>query len=187
MHIITGLVLAALLGKGKSPRLPALPRLQTGPVRVVHDLPGRVRLRVTALDDCGDHARILAERLPAIQGVQGVTVSPTTRSVLITYNPAAVRPALLFAAVVRLLGLDRAIDRPPRPVVARELRDVCRALNRAVYERTGGIIDLHTAVLIVFIALGVRKMLQQQSAILPAGLSMVWWAMNGLLRETPRP
>ena len=49
MHIITGVLLAGLLGKNKSRRRTLMPMLRTGPVQTAHYVPGRVRLRIPSL------------------------------------------------------------------------------------------------------------------------------------------
>ena len=103
MHIITGMVVAALLGKGKTPSL--LPFLKTGPVRVDHSMPGRVRFRVPALGEGRSETALLREKLPTLDGVKGVEVSEETGSILVRFTEDRVKPELLFAAVVRLLGL----------------------------------------------------------------------------------
>ena len=85
-------------------------------------------------------------------------------------------------SIVRLLGLEKELQRAPMPVLVRELREAGDAANRAVYERTGGLIDLWTAIPLVLGAIGVHRVLTQRSAIMPAGLTMVWWAYSALLR-----
>ena len=53
MHILTGFLLAGLLGKNKFRRRTLMPMLRTGPVQTAHFVPGRVRLRVPSLAENG--------------------------------------------------------------------------------------------------------------------------------------
>ena len=145
MHILTGFLLAGLLGKNKFRRRTLMPMLRTGPVQTAHWMPGRVRLRVPSLAENGAGAAMVREKLPTIQGVQSVKLNPATGSVLIVYREDEVRPELLFAAVVRLMNLDAELKRTPQPVVTRELREILGSVNRMVYDRTGGLIDLWSA------------------------------------------
>lgn len=124
MHILTGLVLAGLLGKIKDGRRTLLPMFRTGPVRTVHWLPGRVRFRVPSLVNDGRGAAVIQQKLPTIQGVRSVQLDSNTGSVLVVYREEDVRPELLFAAIVRLLGLDEEVRRTPEPVVTKELREI---------------------------------------------------------------
>jgi hypothetical protein len=92
-----------------------------------------------------------------------------------------VRPELLFAAIVRLLDLEKELEQTPRPIVVRELRAVVDSLNRAVYERTSGILDFSSALLILMAAVGVSKIMAQGSVAMPAGFTLVWWGLHQLL------
>jgi hypothetical protein len=181
MHIITGFLLAGLLGKNKSRRRTLMPMLRTGPVQTAHWIPGRVRLRVPSLLENGAGAAMVREKLPTIEGVQSVTLNPATGSVLIVYREEKVRPELLFAAVVRLMNLDAELKRTPQPVVTRELREILGSVNRLVYDRTGGLLDLWSAALILLTAVGVQKLLVQGMRAFPAGLTLVWWGLASLL------
>lgn len=67
---------------------------------IVHDVPGRVRLRARSGFSLRK-AQILADRLDAVGGIEGVRVNPRTGSVLLLYaNDEAKRAAFLLLAVV---------------------------------------------------------------------------------------
>ena len=197
MHIITGMLIAGLMqlkrGEGIGglnlaglAKISLLPHLKTGPVRVEHAVPGRLRLRVPSLSDDESGAVRLGERLPGIAGVEAVHIHRETGSVLIHYRGDEVRPELLFAAVVRLLGFEDDIARPPRSLVTRELREMLGAVNRMVYDRTGGVLDLWSAVMILMAGLGVRKMWQSGlTQSLPSGFTLMWWALHSLAKTDP--
>ncbi len=136
MHILTGFLLAGLLGKNKFRRRTLMPMLRTGPVQTAHFVPGRVRLRVPSLAENAAGAARCEQKLPTIEGVRSVRLDPATGSVLIVYREGEVRPELLFAAVVRLMNLDAEMKRMPQPVVTRELREILGSVNRMVYDRT---------------------------------------------------
>ena len=91
------------------------------------------------------------------------------------------RPELLFAAVVRLMNLDAEMKRMPQPVVTRELREILGSVNRMVYDRTGGLLDLWSAGLILLAAIGIQRLLVQGMRAFPAGLTLVWWGLASLL------
>ena len=181
MHILTGLLFAGLLGKDKFCRRTLMPMLRTGPVQTAHWIPGRLRLRVPSLAKNAAGAAMVQEKLPTIQGVQSVRLNPATGSVLIVYREDQIRPELLFAAIVRLMNLDAELKRPPQPLVTRELREILESLNRIVYDRTGGLIDLWSAGLIILAAIGMQRVLAQGMRAFPAGLTLVWWGMASLL------
>ena len=179
MHIITGILLAGLLKRKNRPS--ALPMLRTGPVQTDHLLPGRVRFRVPSLIAAPERAENLSQRLHTLEGVRHVAANPATGSVLIEYREAVVQPELLFAAIVRLLGLEKELERTPCPALVRELRAVLESLNRVVYDRTAGTLDFSSGLLLLLAAVGVRKMTQEGAKALPAGFTLVWWGLHQLL------
>jgi heavy-metal-associated domain-containing protein len=179
MHIVTGMLIAGLLGKGKKASL--LPMLRHGPVNTEHALPGRVRFSVPSLKDDDSKAEFLQEKLCTLDGVQSVNVAPVTGSVLIGYREGVVQPELLYAAVVRLMGLDKELEKTPRPKLVKELRSVLDSLNRVVYDRTGGILDFSSSLLIVLAAVGVKKMFAEGAKAMPAGFTLLWWGAHHLM------
>jgi hypothetical protein len=183
MHTITGLAIAALARRLKRDKwLAGLPRYKTGPIRVAHAIPGRIRFLVPSLR--GDDSAGLSwlERLRDLQGVSRVDVSSVTGSVLVIYRPAEVDPALLFGALARLLGLEGDVERTPAPVMLRELREFGKSLNLAVYDNTSGLVDLWSLLIIGFVVLGVKGVYQRGWASLPAGVTLLWWALNSASR-----
>jgi hypothetical protein len=124
----------------------------------------------------------LAERLAGIEGVESADASAVSGSVLLRYNEQVVQAELLFVAIVRLLGLEREVERAPTPALVRGVRQAGAAANRAVYEQTGGLLDLWTAVPLVLGLIGLQRISTRRSAVFPAGLTMVWWAYSALLR-----
>jgi hypothetical protein len=186
MHIITGMLLAGLAGLKKNKNDKGshrLPRFNTGPVQTVHSLPGRLRLRVPSLSEDEDARKTVAEHMPRIKGVDLVEISPVTGSVLVLYEQNELEPELLFAALVRLLGFDEELEGSPTPILTRELKTMGESLNRAVYEQTGGVIDLWSAILILLAGLGIRSMVRNPAQAFPAGFALLWWGLNGIRRS----
>jgi len=184
MHIITGLIMASLLkrGKNKEEAVVTSPLLKlAAPVRTRHILPGRARFEVPALRGDQKTTEELAVTLQRIESVEAVRVSPVTGSVLLCYDPDTVSPELLVAAIIKLLRLDDELNQVPPSIVGREFHEVSHALNRAVYDKTGGIIDLRTALFIALAAVGVTRLRKGGMLALPAGFTLLWWAGNGLL------
>jgi len=179
MHILTGMLMAGLLGKSRGASL--LPMLRTGPVRTAHAVPGRIRFRVPSLQGDPSRAEFLRAKMAPLEGVLAITVTPQTGSVLIRYQEGKVRAELLFAAIVRLLGLDDELKQTPQPTIVRELQSLMDSLNRVVYDRTGGLLDFTSAASIVLGAVGIQKLVSKESKAMPAGFTLLWWAFHQLL------
>ncbi len=190
MHILTGLLLARLLKRraahGRNPHAATKPSPlcdMPGVIGLVHSLPGRSRFRLPVLKGRPEPASELASRLGGLQGVRKATACARTGSVLLEYDATRLTPELLAAAMVRLLGLERAFAGQVDSTVRREIRHVARACNLAVYQQTGGLLDLRTAVLLGLALVGIKRLMAQRSLALPAGFTLLWWAGHGLLRD----
>jgi hypothetical protein len=179
MHIVTGMLLAGFMGKRRG--LSLLPMLRSGPVQTAHSIPGRVRFRIPSLAEQPERAAELEARLATLEGVVDVRAASRTGSLLIRYREEKVRPELLFAATVRLMGLEDELQRCPPPAVVRELRSVVDSLNRVIYDRTGGLLNFTSALMILLAGLGVRKLFQQGASGLPSGFTLIWWGVHQLL------
>lgn len=66
---------------------------------IVHELPGRLRVRDVGLRGRTDMVRQLELELHTLPGVHTVTASPTTGSVLVRFDPAAIDREGLLAAL----------------------------------------------------------------------------------------
>ena len=182
MHILTGLLLTALLKRkpgGRNPHLPTFP----GVIETVHALPGRIRFRTPYLVDRQGQAEDLQKRLARLDGVHEVAVSAVSGSVCVWFAADRVTPELLLGAIIRLLGLERHLQRLPRSVVGREIREGGEAVNRAIHAKTGGLLDLWTTVPLVLVGLGIRNVATGR----PYGWPMLWWAYRSLFPPNGSP
>jgi len=182
LHILTGLIATALLGyRKKSNRSPLLSL--KGPVETKHLLPGRVRFHVPCLKNDEAKRDLLEEKLGGIESVESVRITASTGSLLIQYDEKHLEPELLFAAIIRLLGLERALERTPQPALFQEYASLIRSLDRAVYDRTHGLLDFHTTVSFGLATLGLMQLLTRSQRILPPGFHLLWWGYMGLSQE----
>jgi hypothetical protein len=186
MHIITGLLLTAFFGKKvKQQRAqPTSPLMQLKwPIATKHFFPGRVRFQIPLLVGDDDGRQRIETQLQRVDGVDSVQTNRVSGSVLIHYQTDRIAPELLFAALIRLLGLEQELERTPEPIVSKEIRNIGEALNRAVYAGTDGLFDLWTGIPLVLLLLGVRKIMTEGTlGSFPAGFTLVWWAYMALFR-----
>lgn len=188
MHIITGLLVAKLLkarmGEGRERGECAgfdSPLLNTPQViSMKHHLPGRVRFSVPSLVKAHENAEMLGAELLKLRGVEDVEISAVSGSVLISYDCESLNEELLAAVLVRLQGLESNFSGDLESSLSRELRAWARSLNFAVYQKTGGVLDLRTALFLTLAVMGVKRMLADRALGFPAGFTMLWWASMGL-------
>jgi hypothetical protein len=136
-------------------------------LRVVHEIPGRLRIRVPPDVDLPR----LAEAVRTEPGVLSSTGSARTRGLLVLYEPESQSGEALKDALGRHSGLDVPYESPPPAAVAtrrgRPGSAVAHALRRGVGE-----IDQHVH--------QATRGLVGLSGLLPLALST--WAVSQLLR-----
>jgi len=172
MHLITAAVVSALLGRKRGVDHNRLPSF-AGVIETTHVLPGRIRLRAPIL--IGQHraADQLQKSLARLDGIRAVEINALSGSLLIQFAPDRVRPDMLLGAAIRLLGLEKEIQRPPRSHIGEGIRQAGDSLNRAIHQQTGGMIDLWTSVAVLLLGTGVRHVAAGNAQL---GLQRLWWA-----------
>ena len=179
MHLVTGILIAALAGRAKQNKvLQGLPMFQTGPIQIAHALPGRIRFVIPGLRDTNEPMEKGIEQLRSLKGIDSVTSSTVTGSLVVEFNHELVPPPLLFSAISRLLGLEHELDKPLTPAVVKEFKQIGGSLNRMIYDETYGFLDLRTIAIGGLLVLGGRKLLTEKWASFPTGLTLLWWAFH---------
>jgi len=187
VHIITGAIIAALLGSKSKEKGSGSPILRIrGPINTTHLLPGRVRFHIPLLKNNDTQITQLDEQLPKIKGITSLQITKETGSVLIQFDQSTVKAELLAAALIRLLGLEKELDKTPEPAIPREIREMGRSLNKAVYDKTGGLIDLWTAIPLLLLAVSGRKIFAERQLAMPAAMTLLWWSYNALFHGNSR-
>lgn len=187
MHLVTGVIIAALAGRAKQNKvLQGLPMFKTGPIQIVHVLPGRIRFVIPALKSNHETMQPGIEQLGKLKGIDSVVFSSVSGSLTVRFNHEMVPPPLLFSAVARLLGLEHALDKPLTPGVIKEISELGSSFNRMIYDETNGLLDLKTIAIGSLVVLGTRKLLAERWATMPTGLTLLWWAFNLINRGDGR-
>ncbi|MBI4865278.1 MAG: hypothetical protein HY815_34195, partial [Candidatus Riflebacteria bacterium] len=122
---------------------------RTGPVQFRHQTPGRVRFSLPALRGQPRLGSELQTQLKRLKDVDEVTVTPISGSLVIRYHGARLDAALLGEVVAGLLKLG--VDSRPQELsfIRKELGALTHVLDRALFERTGGILDLRVLLVIM--------------------------------------
>jgi hypothetical protein len=180
MHIITGILLSLLMKGGKETKKPAL--LQTSwPIRTLHLLPGRVRFQIPLMVGKGEELKVATSQIAKIKGVKWIDSNKITGSILIYFEHTTIQADLLFAALIRLLGLEDELKKAPDSYLGTEIHTVFESLNQALFSKTNGIIDLYTTISLSLVALGISQIIKNKTNIFPTGLTLIWWAYNSLV------
>ena len=155
-------------------------------LRVAHDIPGRLRLRVPV----GVSVEGLIDAVAAQPGVQACTWSPRTRSLLVVYRPDSASAAGILETIAHHTSLtvdpDGASSEASRPAVrghalAHGVRDAARDLDHRVRRVTRGVVGLGGLLptLLVFWAVGEVV----RGRVRPLAWTSALWYAHGLFRD----
>lgn len=186
MHIITGLLISMLLGKknlaGGIKEGKQKPIGFRNIIEVLHYLPGRVRYNIPSLQQA-DFGKSSLEAVKNIKGIETVTANKLTGSVLVCYDETILSPDIITAALIHTFGLQEAVEKPPVPEIWKTLNGATESLNRAVYEKSGGLVDLWTGIPLGLAAVAIFRMLSQRTLTLPGSFTLLWWAYMALAQS----
>jgi hypothetical protein len=158
-----------------------------GALAVVHDIPGRLRIRLPAAARCEG----LEETIRKRSGVVSCGWTPQTRSVLIQYRAGAISARELAAAVATHCGVgngwsaDIEAQTTGPPMVSVALTRVFADMNQSVSRLTGGAADLRTLVPLGLVAWALREILSGRAG--PLAWSAALWYAHGLFRDYALP
>jgi hypothetical protein len=146
-----------------------------GEIEVKQDIPGRLRIYCHKLrDDALSDA--LTVQLCRIDGIKQVSVSRVTGSILVLYDAKKIESHLLQAALVKLLGVETQSDLGGQSIIMKEITLTNQALNYAILDKTRGIIDVKTALPIIFIGLAIKELIRTGTLGTPAPITLLYWA-----------
>jgi Heavy metal associated domain 2 len=172
--------------------------MESGGIKVVHAIPGRVRVKMARLKENPAIAPEVQERLSAVQGIQRVEVNPITGSVLISYDRTAfesLESLLSLAAHLSPLfpdldfnGLEDWLTSENTngnaPPVAERLGSFFGGLNVKVSETTGGV-DLKFLLPLTLFLLGVRAVMVAGKGVFPTWYDLLWFAFGSFFMLNP--
>ncbi len=183
MHILTGLILSRLLAGDKKKKAF---RGFRNIVEIRHHIPGRVRFYIPSLINNTGAGHNLEKQLIKADPVKQIKINPVTGTLLIIFEQEQIEVATLTGVIVKLLGLEQEIEKTRPSIVGKELYDILKSANSSLYESSNGFVDLNSLITISFLSLGVYSLLRSPK-ILPAGLSLMYWAYNNSMRNMGQP
>ncbi len=160
-------------------------------LKVVHALPGRVRLKVAKVKDNPALARRAEKKLAQVPGIRQVEAKSDTGSVLIHYDTehllSLASVEILSATLEELFpeieigalmaGLTALVGNPaakPGEALAEGITGSFSALNARVKNLTGGL-DLKVIVPVALIFLGLRGIWQSEKVPAPSWSNLLWF------------
>jgi hypothetical protein len=159
-------------------------------IRIVHVLPGRVRLKAPSVKGNPALALQVQKKLRGISGVREVRANPLTGSVLLLVDlvklveSEALAPALeeLFPEITALELASRIITGAGQATTGllsptESISGSISALNTRISHLTGGI-DLKLLLPLTLLYLGLRQLLTAKKAPAPAWYDFLWFGFS---------
>ena len=156
-------------------------------IRIVHDIPGRLRLRLPP----GASTVGLQDVIDGLNGALTSVWSPRTRSLLIRYDAEVLTPAEIARAVAEHADLDLPTSSDDSPAedgrspVAAAIVDTFNGVNERVARRTRGRLDLSMLVSVGLVLWAGRQILRGPVTSL-SWTSALWYA-HGIFRDYAAP
>ena len=161
-------------------------------LRVAHDIPGRLRLRLAA------HAPTegLTAAISAEPGVVSCTWSARTRSLLVLYDPQHGDRTAIVEAVARLTGLDQPVESgngsaatpdrsEPGALLISGVREVVGEVDQRVQRTTRGLFGLGTLLPVALVTWSIAQVVRGRAT--PLSWTSALWYAHGLVRDYQVP
>jgi Heavy metal associated domain 2 len=152
---------------------------------VVHELPGRTRLRVPAALLSPERAERLADALTAVAGVAKVEINIRTGGVLVSHAPSLLAADLSARAEATLSSLQAegvpvspSADGKGITSIARDLKRVFVDADRDLRKATDGMLDLGTATTLTMLAAGAVEIAVTEKLPVPPWFNLAWWSFR---------
>ncbi len=152
-----------------------------GVCEVRSSLPGRMRLFAPSLAQNPRAAKAMREQMLKTGVVCDLTVNPRLSTALIIYDEKQANGAVIEGAIIKLLGLDEAINAKPVSKAEAGVKALTQGIDHAVLERTGGWLDGRTLASGALAGAALWRM-SRMGAGIPGAMTLLWWAC-GIFRR----
>lgn len=151
---------------------------------VVHELPGRLRLKIPKKRGDGAWFAEISERLARCPGIREVSGKAGTGSLLVQHSPAI--GSAYIAAEAERSALFRLVRKPaePRTTLLQHAAARAEALDRGLSVASRGFLDLRSAILLMLLGMAARQAAQGQ--IMVPAFSLLVFAAELVARGASR-
>jgi Heavy metal associated domain 2 len=165
-------------------------------VKVVHNVPGRTRLRCSWLRESRDAALEIADALVTLPGMEEVVARPFTGSVLCRYNPLQLSPEQIADEARAAGGAEvvlRSQDPDPAPLLRDDVASIARVvarivhdLNQEVLRATDSKTDLGILATLGFMTAGAAEVVTRKVIPSPPWFNLAWWGFRTFMTTEER-
>jgi hypothetical protein len=170
-------------------------------IKIVHAIPGRMRLKVADVRENPTLAGELQRRLTSLSGVRKVEVNPRTGSVLILYEATAFASAEALQELAKPLAeifpgleinevrswMSSANGSGSAPSLTQGIASFFAGLNKNIDAATGSAVDLRILLPLGLFIFGLRSLLISDKRPLPTWYDFFWFALGTYFMLHPKP
>ncbi|HJO95194.1 MAG TPA: hypothetical protein QF753_17490 [Victivallales bacterium] len=175
-YLLTVLALSSVgsILKRKKSSLPSFKNI----IEVAHSIDGRVRFIIPSVCHNPEHKKTLENELLKIDGISLIRVSKITGSLLVCFDESKISTFIIFSSVVHLLNLDIDLTNVEGSLT-KEAVLIKDSLNRGIYEKTNGILDLKSTVILSLFILATGTFISKKVKT-TSRMTFLWWLYNSL-------
>lgn len=151
-----------------------------GVIEIRHSMKERVRIFVPSLIGFNEGKSYIEAQFQKIQGIKGIEVNVVTGTVLITYEDGKLQEGMILGILIKLLNLEQEIHKPKTSRLKKELDHIKEALEYGIYERSGGILDLKSLLILTFLFYGAKGLYFNEKTAKINPYSLLYWAYRNL-------
>ncbi|WFD09928.1 HMA2 domain-containing protein [Tepidibacter hydrothermalis] len=148
-----------------------------GILEVRHCITGRIRLYIPILKNNEEIKSIIMDQLSKINLITNIDINTITGTVLLNYDNEKIDPMIIVGIMIKILNLEQEIEKTPKSKIEKEMIELKSSLNRAVYEKSQGIIDGKTTLGLSLVLFGIYR-LRKNPTIMPSGMTLMWWVYS---------
>jgi hypothetical protein len=173
--------------------------------KIMHAIPGRIRLKVAQIRDNPALAAQIQKRLGSVAGVQKIEANIRTSSLILLYDAAALSSPEGFRAFAepltalfpeltlpdfeawQSLSTHDVVGAAALPAVGGMIRSFFGDMNAKIDQATAGGIDLKVLVPLLLFGLSIRSLIKSEKLISPAWYDFLWFALGTYFMLNPKP
>ena len=148
---------------------------------VKHSIKGRIRIQCKVLNGNKQGEQALLNTFSQIPGIIDISVNPCIGTVIIKYNEETIQPMLIIGIILKVLGLEDEAHNENKSLITRESANIVESLSHTIYEKTSGVLDLKSSVMLLLCVYAVYD-IKTRPGLRPAGLTCLWWLYSLITR-----
>ena len=150
-------------------------------LEVKHSIKGRIRIQCKVLKGNQQGEQALLNTFSQIPGIIDISVNPCIGTVIIKYNEETIQPMLIIGIILKVLGLEDEAHNENKSLITRESANIVESLSHTIYEKTSGVLDLKSSVMLLLCVYAVYD-IKTRPGLRPAGLTCLWWLYSLITR-----